>query len=306
MKWLLKVVGFKVLSTVPGGRRCYRFTQEHLTKSLVPSPVRVSQKIGVAVQYYNWLAQHQETRRLLEGTHLDFGAGWHPTIPLVFYSMGVERQYLWDVAPVLDGRMLRETLNTLLPMIGEPGFAHRQLLRRIPPKLADGSWRRYLETVGLSYHAPYTAEASSLASSADVATCTQVLPYVRDAAVPECIRQVHQCLKPGGLFLATIHLRDTVIGRLEPGLEKYRPLRYSPQTWDRWMNSALMCFNRLKAPDYRRFLEQTGFELLHFEIEPGTAEELKELDQVAIAECFRRYTGEDLAARHLFFVARKR
>jgi SAM-dependent methyltransferase len=306
MKWLIKVAGFKALSAVPGGRQLYRFTQEHLTKSLVPSPLRVGQKIGVAVQYYQWLVQHQQAECLLKGAHLDFGSGWHPTIPLCFYSLGVERQHLLDIQPVLDARQLGETLNTFLPMVGEPQFAHRDLLRRTPPRFENGSWRQYLENLGMGYHAPYAEALPSLAGTVEVATCTQVLPYVRDSVVPQCIQQVHHCLKPGGLFLATVHLRDTVIGTHQPGLQKYQPLRYSPQTWDRWMNSPLMSYNRLKAPDYKQFLEQAGFEVLHFEVEPGTAAELKELDQVPIAECFQRYKREDLAAKHLFFVARKR
>jgi hypothetical protein len=33
---------------------------------------------------------------------------------------------------------------------------------------------------------------------------------------------------------------------------------------------------------------------------------MKELDHARIAPCFERYSRVDLAARHLFFVARKR
>ena len=34
-----------------------------------------------------------------------------------------------------------------------------------------------------------------------------------------------------------------------------------------------MSFNRLRAPDYRAALEQAGFAICHFEVEPATAEE---------------------------------
>ncbi len=306
MKWRIKVAAFKLLSALPGGRALYRFSQQHITQSLVPTSARVSQKIGVAVQYFDWLAKHQQAERLLKGVHLDFGSGWHPTIPLFLYSMGVERQYLFDVVPVLDTRLLQQTLNVFLPMVGQPEFPHRHLLRRSPPPFEHGSRDDYLKAVGLSYHAPYFEVFPSLAGKVDIVTSTQVLLHVPVSAIASCFSQIYQSLKLGGLFLATIHLRDILAGSFQTGLVKYHQLKYSPRDWERWINSPLMSFNRLRAPDYKAFLEQAGFELLHFEVEPGTAEELKELDQVHIAECFQRYKREDLAARHLFFVARKR
>src|SRR5205823_1133410 len=100
MNWRVKIAAFKVLSTVPGGSALYRFAQEHLTKSLNPLPTRVSQKLEVGLLYLNTLARLGKTDLLLKGVNLDFGAGWHPTIPLLYYSMGVGRQYLFDLVPV--------------------------------------------------------------------------------------------------------------------------------------------------------------------------------------------------------------
>jgi hypothetical protein len=306
MNWYCKVAAFKLLSTVPGGRKLYRFTQERVTKSLVPSRARVNGKVEVAAQYLAWLTQHQQLDRLLQGVHLDFGSGWHPTIPLFLYSLGVERQHLFDVVPVLDGHQLQQTLRVFLDLVNEPQFPHRKLLRRLPSRFEQGDWQQHLEGLGLSYHAPYAEVFPTLAGQVDVVTSTQVLLHVPPAVMPWCFEHIHQSLKPGGLFLTTIHLRDILAGLFQPGLVKFNQLKYSPQTWERWICSSLMSFNRLKAPDYRGFLEKAGFELLHFEVEPGTEAELKELDQVRIAHCFKHYSREDLVARHLFFVARKR
>lgn len=305
MKWYLKAVAFKLLSAMPGGAAFYRFCQAHITKSLQPAAARVSQKIGVGIQYYNWLAEHQGAERLLQGVHLDFGAGWHPTIPLLYYSMGVERQYLFDVRPVLDGRLIQQTLGVFESIVGEPQWPHRGLLRRHPPRFETGAWRAYLGQLGMTYEAPYADVFPAISGAVDVVTSTQVLLHVPARAVPHCFSQIYGSLKPGGWFLATIHLREYLGGGFSTGLLKYRQLRYSPQTWERWINSPLMCFNRLRAPDYKELLENAGFEIRHFEVEPATPEELDELDRVQIAECFQRYTREDLAARHLFFVARK-
>jgi hypothetical protein len=304
MHWRAKVAGFKLLSVLPGGSALYRFCQEHLTKSLVPSPERVAQKLAVGLQYFDWLNKHQRQDLLLHGVHLDLGAGWHPTIPFLFYSLGADRQFLFDLVPLLDARLIQRTLETFLRIVREPGWPHRGMLRRLPPPLDNGDWRHYFQKLGIDYHAPYTSIFSSFAARVDLITCTQVLYYIPRAALPGCIRQVHGSLKPGGVFLATINLRD-VFGNSQPGPAKYNHLRYSTEAWERSINSPLMSYNRFKAPDYRELLEEAGFEILHFEVEAGTAEDLKELESIPVAPCFERYSRADLAARHLFFVARK-
>src|SRR5689334_4657297 len=114
MNWRTKVTAYRILSSVPGGPLLYRFAQEHLTKSLDPIPERVTQKLRIGFMYFDALAAQNKTDLLLNGTHLDFGSGWHPTIPFLFYSLGVQRQYLFDLAPVLNARMLEKTLKTFL------------------------------------------------------------------------------------------------------------------------------------------------------------------------------------------------
>src|SRR6266478_7400295 len=99
MKWLVKVAAFKLLSALPGGESLYRLSQEQFTKSLVPTRDRVDQKISVGLQYFKWLTDHGMGQQLLEGTHLDFGSGWHPSIPLLYHGVGCRRQYLFDLAP---------------------------------------------------------------------------------------------------------------------------------------------------------------------------------------------------------------
>jgi SAM-dependent methyltransferase len=305
MNWRLKVAAYKLLAAMPGGSAFYRFSQQQITKSITPTPERVGQKIEVAMRYFDWLEKHNKLSQLLKGVHLDFGSGWHPTIPFLYYSMGVERQYLFDISPVMDGQMVVETLRVFLAMVAEKNWPHRARLCRLPPQMAGGDWQKYLDGIGITYHAPYSDIFPSLAGKVDVVTSTQVLLHIPPSVMPDCFRQIHNCLKPGGLFLATVHLRDILAGCFQTGLQKYRQLRYSPETWEKWINSPLMSFNRLKAPDYRSFLENAGFGIRHFEIEAGTATEINELDQVPIDPWFQKYSREELAARHLFFAVQK-
>jgi SAM-dependent methyltransferase len=255
--------------------------------------------------YFDWLTKHGMASQLTEGVHLDFGTGWHPTIPLLYYALGVNRQHLFDVAPQLSGPRLEQTINTFLAVVSDSQWPHRGRLRRLPVPLGQTDWRRYLEQMGVTYHAPYGDAFASLTCSLDVVTSTQVLLYVPRPVMPGCFSHIHTSLKPGGVFLATVYLRDILTGNPNTSADKYNQLRYSPETWERWFNSSIMSFNRLKAPDYRELLEKAGFEVVQFEVEPATAEDYKELDRIKVAAYFQRFSREELAARHLFFVARK-
>ena len=108
----------------------------------------------------------------------------------------------------------------------------------------------------------------------DVVTSTQVLLYVpgRDAG---CMSQIRASLKPGGVFMATVYLGYILTGNPDNSADKYNQLK-SHRTWERGINSSIMRFNRFRARDYREMLEEAGFEVVHFEVEP--AQDYAELD----------------------------
>jgi len=304
MKWRLKVACFKALSGLPGGTALYRFSQKHLTGSLRPTEARVSQKVVVGMQYFDWLEKNGHNGILIDGSHLDFGAGWHPTIPLLFYSLGVRQQYLFDLSPLLDQELVEQTVEIFLALLRDPQWARRIQPRRLPPKVAGKVWQSYLSDLGILYQSPYNGAWPSVKGKIDLATSTQVLLHIPRSVLADCFAQIFKSLKTGGLFLATIHLRD-LVASVQPGASKYNQLRYSNETWETWVNSSLMAYNRLRAPDYKELLEKAGFKVIGYDIEHGTAEDLAELERIPVASCFQRYSREDLAAKHLFFAAQK-
>jgi len=306
MNWLLKTAAFKVLSGLPMGGQLYRYSQEKITRSLVPTPDRVRGKIHVAFQYWDWLKANGYPGDAVPGTILDFGAGWHPTIPFLFYSLGVERQFLCDLHPSLNRDMVDRTMNTFLSIVKAPQEGYRSRLRRLPepnhnPELA---WTDYLQRMGITYHAPYAGLFQEIAGTVEVVVCTQVLYFISREILADCFRQVFQVMKSGGKFLATVYLND-VNATPQNGLSQYNHLRYSPDIWEKWINSPLMSYNRLKARDYRELLEQAGFHVRHFDVTGPTAGDLEELARIPVHECFKHYTREELGAKNLFFAAEK-
>ena len=301
MKWWIKIGGFKALSLFPGGSLLYRWAQENITNSLVPTPERVRQKITVGAQYFHFLRSRGLEDLLLSGTHLDLGAGWHPTIPLLFYSLGCPSQTLADVVPVMTRETAMQTVATFLKVLPstESDLPVRPDRLSLLRSHAWPSWPP--QEFSWEYRAPYMDWLCSISSSLDVVTSTQALLHVPKSILREIFANVAHALKPGGIFMATIHLRD-LFADADPSITPYNHLRFPPWFWERCVCSPLMSYNRLKAPDYRECLQESGLRLLAFEVEPGNTALLKTL---RIHPCFAAYSREDLAGHHLFFAVQK-
>lgn len=300
MKWWIKIGAFKGLSLTPGGSALYRWFQENLTRSLLPTAERVSQKIDVGLRYYRFLQSTQAEHLLTQGRHADIGSGWHPTIPLLFYCLGCQAQTLADVVPVMTGKTASQTAATF----GKAAHSGRypELLGERLARLGAVTWEDWPpRELGWEYRAPYMGWLTGQFSALDLATSTQALLHVPRDVLSSIFRLVHQSLKPGGFFLATVHLRD-LFADADPGITPYNHLRYSPWVWDRLVCSPLMSYNRLKAPDYRRLLLEAGFKIREFQVDPGQPDLL---EKIQIHPSFRSYSREDLSAYHLFWAAQK-
>lgn len=306
MNWRLKSAQFKLLSALPGGEELYNFVQDHITHSTAATPGRLSNKLDVALDFWRWLEARGRAEQLVGGRLLDYGAGWHPTIPLLWHAFGSERQTLVDIKPHLTASNLRDTVRIFRELVAQPNWPGRAWLRRLPelPAQARQPLDALLGSLGMEYRAPYGSVLKERAGQYDLVLCTQVLQHVPPPALPGILREIHGCLRPGGLFQATIHFVGH-FGDPFASAGHYEHLIYSPEVWERRFNSRLMSFNRLKGPDYRAALEAAGFRLLAFDVTPPTEADLAELRRTPVHPSFRRFSEQELAARGVFLVAEK-
>ena len=300
MNWWMKMGAFKALSLTPGGSALYRWFQENLTGSLIPTSERVSQKMEVGLRYYRYLKSFGGDSLLHRGSHVDIGSGWHPTIPLLFYCLGCNAQVLADVVPVMSSQSASQTAATFGKIALSGRYPELQTDRLA--RLGSISWKDWPpRELGWDYRAPYMDWIAGQSSTLDLITSTQALLHVPRDSLSSIFRLLHQSLKPGGFFLSTVHLRD-LFADADPGITPYNHLRYSPWIWDRLVCSPLMSYNRLKAPDYRQLLLDAGFVIREFQVDPGHPELL---EKIQIHPNFRSYSKEDLSAYHLFWAAQK-
>jgi len=304
MNWLAKVVAYKALSAIPGGGRLYNFGRLKITRSLIPSRQRMEQRINTAFRYIEILETTGTARHLIEGTHLDFGSGFHPTIPLLFYSLGCERQFLFDVFPALDEMMLDATITGFLEIANDPKWRYREQIKRLPERQPGRPLEEHLKTMGMSYEAPCSGSFSKIAGSIDVVTSTGVFQYIVGSQLKVSLDSISACLKNNGYFVGEMRLDDEY-AKFDPNISHYNHLRYSPWVWENLINSRLMSYNRLKSPEYRTYMENAGLRIELFEIDRATPADLVELQKIPVHSCFAHYSEEELGEKFLTFAAIK-
>ncbi len=301
MKWMLKCAAFQALSRLPGGRPLYHASQRWITGNTEQTEGRLSGKIQQTLKYWQWLQTNESASWPEEAVHLELGTGWLPSVPITLYALGTQRQYLVDISPHMQPAAVVRTTEIFHKVAPRAGMQ----FKRMPP-IPDGaqSLQATLEPFGMTYAAPYDELARSIAGTVGFVTATHMLLHLNRPTLLEVFRSMHHLLRPGGYFLAQHHLRQLFDG-LESRTSPFYSLRYPDWVWENIINSPMMSYNRLRPVDYRETLEEAGFDLAHFEVEPGQPRDLARLDEARIHPMFERYSREDLAARHLFFVARK-
>ena len=306
MRWYLKGLAFKAVSLLPGGVKLYNYVQHNVSRSTKATRPRAEQKLQIGLVYWNWLKQNKRTAALTEGTVLDYGSGWHPTIPIFFHAVGAKRQVLLDVTALLTPQLVADTVAAAKQVMDDPAWPGQKELERQPALLPlDGqSLTSVLSRYGLEYYAPYQTAYRGEPDSLNAVFSTQVIQHIPDEMMLDVFRQIYSWLKPGGIFLATIHLTFQFASP-DTNPREYQHLSISPWAWKTFFSSRLMHFNRFKGADYRAALEKAGFRIVEMDITPANATDKAYFERTKVHDCFRHLSPEDASARHVFFVAEK-
>jgi hypothetical protein len=304
MRWLLKVGAFKALGVIPGGEAIYHFLQQEVTRSITVTDGRVSQKIQVGMEYLDFVDRVFNVQEFSGITHVDIGAGWMPTIPLLFYSMGFERQLLCDIRLHMRVGLVSDVICSFSQAVSrERRVATR--CKRMPPPIGPGdTLEGYFTRLGIRYIVPYTVGDLLQEKSPKLITCTTVLEYLNKSQLSSLLQTITHMLGDGSIFIAIVHFDDPR-SYFDESLSRYHKWKYSDFVWEKLINSKMMSFNRLTASEYRKLLEGNGLEIVEFRMNEPTAADLEELRSIKVHKQFSQVPQRDLAARELFLVARR-
>ena len=303
MHWIAKALAFKALDFVPRGGEAHHLLQKHFTRSLTVSDGLVRPRIEIALEYLKLLEQKFGLNDLSSHTHIDFGSGWIPIIPLVLYANKVEKQIWYDVRRNLRGPLVAQAVNHVQELLDSEGALPPSHRRPIPPFKADEPLETYLPRIGVQYITPYTFSMLENKSGPVLVTSSHVLNYVPEANVFEIFRRLREHMTPDSAFIGMLHLSDPFYDS-DRSISPYNKYRFSEWFWNHAINTRLNFVNQMLARDYRRALEKAGFEIVHFETEPGSPEQVEALRSMHLSTRFRGIPVEELTATHLFFAAR--
>jgi len=294
IRFLAKVGVQQVLGAIPLGTDIYGLLQRHLTKSTEPDRESVLGKAAEADNYIERIAALGIPAGLCR-LHVDIGAGWLPTIPLVLHARGVERQILFDLYPLMrmDAAM------------GAAAILEEAIGARFPAPQSDASLDGWLGRMGIRYTAPAMPPYDLPSGSADLVTCSAVLMHPDSSGCKAIYAEAARLLRPGGVFIATIR-HDDQYADSDPTLSRYNFLRYGQKTWSRWFHNRFTPFNRLRPADHRELLADLPLDVVTWSIEGGDAADLLEFGRIKVHPDFAKYPVSELTARQLTMVLQRR
>ena len=189
---------------------------------------------------------------------------------MLYYSLGCDRQFLFDPIPCLDEAQLDATIAIFLEIVNDPAWPHGKIIRRLPEQKPGRPLMEHLDAMGITRVPLCDGKFTGTDAKIDVATSTLVLHHIGINELKASLESIHASLRKGGYFMATARLEDEYAD-LDPLISRYNHLRYSPWVWEKLINSRTMFHNRLRPRDYRKLLENAGLRIEQFDTEGTVA-----------------------------------
>ena len=191
MNWRMKALLQQVLSRVPQGERLNHFLQRHVTRSLPTGDASCAVIVAQAREHVRTIARHYR-RALGDSLFYEFGAGCDLMIPLAYYGLGVGRQILVDLRPLLRPELVNATIAQFARL--SPDLELPRVPAQPLPSGGTAALTLLRERYGMEYRAPADARDTGLpAAGVDCITCTNTLEHIpRD----DIARILTECRQP--------------------------------------------------------------------------------------------------------------
>lgn len=301
MKWLVKAALQRALSVWPQGERFNYLLQRHVTHGLPRGRGELAEKFNSALAHYQAAARWGGLGRGPVSAY-EFGTGWELAVPLCLYMLGVSRQTLVDLRPLVRWELLADAWAKLDSIAREAAQASGRVLAGLggPPPASLAELRSRL---GIVYRAPRDARMTGLpAGSFELVHSTEVMEHIPENDLIPILAECRRLLAPGGVVSLQVDMQDHY-SYFDHGLSAYNYLRFSEGVW-RLVNSGLHFQNRLRLPAYRDAIAAAGLRLVRQEVLWPSASDLELLGRLPLAASFRGMNPRDLGARTALLICR--
>src|SRR6266540_1973477 len=110
MRWMLKALTQQALSRIPRGERLNYVLQRRVLGSLPASDEAFRRKVSRALRHFEAFTELGPRRPVGEAVFYEFGAGWDLAVQLAYWALGVERQTVVDIRPILRIELVNDTI----------------------------------------------------------------------------------------------------------------------------------------------------------------------------------------------------
>jgi hypothetical protein len=307
MRWTTKAFIQRTLERMPGGRTIYS----------------LGQRYAGGLRHYRIDARMDEGLRMLKAltkaghnlndrVAVEVGSGWVPIVSMLFWLHGLKFCHTYDVTALLNKSLVVESAWQFVTLYEDP-VARRsaapinlhedrlESLRALVMCKADAD--EILRLCQISYQAPVdTAVTSHGAGSMALFFSNTVLEHVPLAEIRRLFKEAFRLLQSDGLMLHLIDLSDH-FAHSDSSISAVNFLIFSEEEFAIY-NTCFCYQNRLRAPSYRKLIEESGFEVLHWDV--GVSESaLHQLPSLKIHRDFAGFSPEELCSTSISVVARR-
>lgn len=295
--WLIKSAAHRVISWLPNSQWWNEQFQRYATRSLDLTTGSFEMRLRFAQRYFDLYAstRHGQTNGF---TALELGTGCYPVVPIGLWLCGAERNWTYDIAPLLNAERLRATFAKFaaaahdgsLAAILPAGNAHRiAQLTALRDRSADESPRALLATIGINVRVQEAQHTGLEPDSVDLFTSTSVIEYIPKPALAAIWAEFARIARPGALSVHFINLGDQY-RHFDRSISAINFLRFTDSQW-RLFNSPIVPLTRLRHSDYLTLFRATRWRVVH---DDKTYADDADLDRITLAPEFRSYAKEDL------------
>jgi SAM-dependent methyltransferase len=152
----------------------------------------------------------------------------------------------------------------------------------------------------------YDGEHIPLADeSLDLVTSNSVLEHVRNSLVPELLRDLFRTLRPGGVMVHAIDLRDhmRILDYIHVRGDWLHSLQYTTREYEAMFSHQPVYINRLRSCQWRAAIESVGFEVVAWN--PTSLPLSADFDRTRLQRPWCDYDEQELAIGLIECTARK-
>lgn len=258
-------------------------------------------------------AHHLARFRDLRGTEvpsgavLELGTGWYPIVPVGLALAGFREVTTLDVSPLADADRTRQTLELYAAWLRSGRLA--TILSGVDAATAEETLSVATEAGGASTCDPLArvgvralvgdARTTGLPDGAvDLIVSNNTFEHIPPTVLAAIMAELRRVAAARAVMDHFVDISDHY-AHFDHSITEFNYLRYPPHLW-RLFNNNLQYQSRLRAPDYRRLIEDAGFSVVAEEAQRGVPAELA---TIKLAPQFRHYTREELLVLRTWITA---